>query len=143
MTDTATKPRQGTFCWVELMTRDAAKAKEFYTKLIGWNTSEMDMGPAGTYTMWSPGGQDESVGGMMEMKGPQFEGVPPHWMPYIAVDDINATAAKVENLGGTLKMPPTPIPNIGYFCVIEDPTGAVICLYTSDRSAQGGGECCA
>jgi uncharacterized protein len=141
MSDTATKPKQGTFCWVELMTRDAAKARAFYSKLIGWKTSEMDMGPAGTYTMWTPEGQEESVGGMMEMNDRQFEGIPPHWMPYIAVDDIHATAGKVEALGGSIKVPVMPIPGIGYFCVIEDPTGAVISLYMTDTTAQGGGDC--
>ncbi|MCK4873642.1 MAG: VOC family protein [Phycisphaerales bacterium] len=127
----STKPKQGTFCWTELMTRDAAAAKAFYTELIGWTTSEMPMGGAGTYTMFTPPGAKESVGGMMQMDGPEFEGLPPHWMPYIAVDDVDASAEKVKALGGSIKMPPTDIPNIGRFCVIEDPTGAVISLFTS------------
>jgi predicted enzyme related to lactoylglutathione lyase len=52
-------------------------------------------------------------------------------MPYIAVDDIDASAKKAVELGGKVKVPPTDIPNIGRFCVLQDPTGAVISLYKS------------
>ena len=144
MADTDCGPKQGTFCWTELMTRDAAAAGKFYTELIGWSTLEMPMEGMGTYTMWVPPGSEEPVGGMMQMDGPQFENIPPHWMPYIAVDDIDAVAGNVEKLGGKLKMPVTPIPGIGRFCVLEDPTGAVISLFQTVRenSEATTGDCC-
>ena len=118
----------GTFCWTELMTRDVEKAKKFYSSLIGWQIKAQDMGGF-TYHLIHTPGNGEQVGGMMQMDGPQFQGVPPHWMPYIAVDDIDGTAKRTTELGGKVKMPPTDIPNVGRFCIIEDPTGAVISLF--------------
>ena len=118
----------GTFCWMELMTRDIAAAKKFYAELIGWKMTDQNI--AGSpYTTVTPPGAKQSVGGMMQMAGPEFEGIPPHWMPYIAVEDIDATASKCTELGGTVKLAPRDVPNVGRFCVIEDPTGAVISLF--------------
>ena len=125
-----TLPRTGTFCWTELMTRDVEKAKKFYSALIGWKIAAQDMGGF-TYHLINVPGTDDQVGGMMQMEGPQWQGIPPHWMPYIAVDSVDQCAKRAQELGGKVKMPPTDIPNVGRFCVIEDPTGAVISLYTS------------
>ncbi len=118
----------GTFCWTELATRDVEAAKKFYTELIGWETEESDIGE-GKYTVLKIPGQKCSVGGMMAMDGPQWEGLPSHWMPYIAVNDIDDRAKKCVELGGTVKVPPMDIPTVGRFCVIADPTGAVISLF--------------
>ena len=107
-----------------------AAAKKFYADLIGWKLTDQVAGGM-PYTMITPAGAEQPVGGMMQMEGAQFEGVPPHWMPYIAVDDIDAKAQKCTELGGTVKLPPTDIPDVGRFCVIADPTGAVISLYQS------------
>ena len=118
----------GTFCWTELMTRDVAAAKEFYSKLIGWQMRDQDI--AGSpYTVLMPPGSKDQVGGIMGMEGPQFEGVPPHWMPYIAVESVDDSARRCTELGGKIKLPPTDVPNVGRFCVLEDPTGAVISLF--------------
>ncbi|MBN2447524.1 MAG: VOC family protein [Phycisphaerae bacterium] len=124
----------GTFCWVELMTRDTAAAKEFYTKLVGWQAQEQDVGPM-KYTMFTPPGGQGPVAGMMSMDDPQFRGIPPHWMPYIAVANVDQSAVRCKELGGKVKMSPTDIPNIGRFCVIEDPTGAVISLFSGPAGA--------
>lgn len=124
------KWQPGSFCWVELMTRDVAAAKEFYTELIGWKMVDQKIG-GHQYTTLKPPGAKNSVGGLMQMEGPQFEGVPAHWMPYIAADDIDAKAAKCVELGGEVLHPPTDIPGIGRFCVIKDPTGAVVSLHQS------------
>jgi predicted enzyme related to lactoylglutathione lyase len=122
------KPCFGTFCWAELLTRDLAQAKRFYSDLIGWQMKEDSHGPM-AYTVLSPPGAQQPVGGMMQMAGPQFEGVPPHWMPYILVQNVDDRARRCEQLGGKIKVPPMDIPNIGRFCVIEDPTGAVVSLF--------------
>jgi predicted enzyme related to lactoylglutathione lyase len=60
--------------------------------------------------------------------GPEFGGAPSHWMAYVAVDDVDAKARRVEELGGKVCVPPTDIPNTGRFCVITDPTGATLSL---------------
>ncbi len=127
MADTQTTTKVGTFCWTELMTRDAAAAKKFYSELIGWTITDQEMGGMTYSFLTTPEG--EQVGGMMQMDGPQFEGVPPHWMQYILVEDVDDRAQKCTELGGKVKVPPTDIPNMGRFCVIEDPTGGVIALF--------------
>ncbi len=125
MTDaTKTPPATGTFCWNECLTTDVEAAKTFYTGLMGWTTREMDMGPAGTYTLFVNNGQE--VAGMM--KTPQ-EGMPSTWLSYLAVDDVDASTTKAEQLGAKVCMQPTDIPNVGRFSVLTDPAGAAIALF--------------
>jgi predicted enzyme related to lactoylglutathione lyase len=62
------------------------------------------------------------------MKKPEGEGGPSAWLPYIAVEDVDGTVARVEGLGGKVFMPPTDIPDVGRFSVLADPTGATIAL---------------
>jgi predicted enzyme related to lactoylglutathione lyase len=79
----------------------------------------MDMGPSGTYQILSRGGVDR--GGV---SGHLQKGVPPHWLPYVAVDDVDATVARAKRHGGTILMSPEDIPDVGRFSVLQDPTGA-------------------
>jgi predicted enzyme related to lactoylglutathione lyase len=109
----------GTPAWPELATRDAAKAEAFYTSLLGWGAKKGNMPMP--YTEWQLGGQ--SIGGMMEMDG-QWGDTPPHWMIYVMVADCDAVAAKAAELGGTVCVPPTDIPKVGHFAVLNDPQGA-------------------
>ncbi|UCD75173.1 MAG: VOC family protein [Phycisphaerales bacterium] len=125
---TKSPPAAGTFCWNELMTRDVAAAKEFYTSLLGWKTEDVDIGECGIYTVLKAG--EEQIGGMFQMAGEQFEGVPANWMSYIAVDDVEASTKKAEALGAKIEMPPADIPDTGRFSVITDPTGATIALFS-------------
>ena len=121
---TQAPPVAGTFCWNELMTGSIDGARDFYSKLFGWTSEEMDMGPAGKYTMFKKG--DQPAGGCMAL--PQ-KGIPPHWMSYVAVDDVDASTKKAEAIGAKILVPPTDIPNIGRFSVITDPSGASLGLY--------------
>jgi predicted enzyme related to lactoylglutathione lyase len=71
---------------------------------------------------------DEHVGGIYTM-GPECGGgTSSHWTAYVAVDDVDAKARQVWELGGKVCVPPTDIPNTGRFCVINDPTGATLAL---------------
>ena len=107
-------------CWNELMTRDVDKAHEFYGNLADWQFAEMPMGDV-KYSMIKNGGKD--AGGMMPMEGPQFEGVPAHWVVYLTVADCDAAAVKVEATGGKVHVPPMDIP-VGRFSMVCDPQGA-------------------
>ena len=118
--------QHGAFSWIELMTTDVEGAKKFYTQLFGWETEDMPMENM-SYTITKIG--DEGVGGIMPLP-PEAEGVPPHWGVYVTVDDVDATARKAEELGGKIHVPPTDIPNVGRFCVIQDPQGSVISAIT-------------
>jgi predicted enzyme related to lactoylglutathione lyase len=116
----------GSFSWTELLTRDVAAARTFYGKLLGWQFQDMPM-KDGTYTVISVGGQ--KIGGIMRTP-PEAEGMPPTWGSYVTVDDVDAREADVKKLGGKTLVPPTDIPGVGRFCVIQDPQGATISLIT-------------
>jgi len=118
-------PASGTFCWNELTTRDADSAKKFYTELLGWQLKESHAAPGMGYSEIVAGG--EHIGGIFQM-GQEFGDAPSHWMAYVAVDDVDEKARKVGELGGKVCVPPTDIPNVGRFCVINDPTGATLSL---------------
>jgi predicted enzyme related to lactoylglutathione lyase len=117
----------GTFCWCELGTSDVKRAKVFYEKLFGWSYADEDMGDMGTYTKVKLG--DDELGGLYELKGPMFEGVPPHWMFHVAVEDVSSTAERAKEIGGSVVMPPMDIPDAGRMAMIEDPTGAKLALW--------------
>ncbi|MFQ5843386.1 MAG: VOC family protein [Planctomycetota bacterium] len=117
----------GTFCWNELGTRDVARAKRFYTALLGWEAEDVPMDQGGLYTLLKITGRD--VGGAYEMEGPQFEGVPPHWMGYVSVADVDHGATKAKALGGTVIAEPMDIPSVGRMAVLQDPGGATFSIY--------------
>ena len=118
--------KNGHFSWNELMTTDAAKAGEFYTKLLGWTTQDMPM-PSGTYTLFKQG--DDMVGGMMQITQ-EMGPVPPMWGGYITVANVDESAKKAEQLGAKIIVPPMDIPTVGRFCTIADPTGSAVSLIT-------------
>ena len=114
--------QHGAFSWCELVTPDVAAAKAFYTKLFGWDTEDMSM-PGMTYTVVKAGGK--GIGGIMPIPR-DAKGMLPMWGAYVTVDDVDSTARNAEKLGAKILMPPTDIPTVGRFCVIQDPQGAVI-----------------
>lgn len=119
-----TMPGHGSFCWNELSTTDDDAAKKFYAELFGWEYKAGEVGGM-VYSEIMAGGRP--VGGIYKM-GAEQAGMPPHWMPYVSVDDVDGAAGRVESLGGKVFVPPTDIPNVGRFCVISDPTGAAISI---------------
>jgi predicted enzyme related to lactoylglutathione lyase len=128
MSDECKLPQLGEFCWNELMTPDPQKAQAFYTSLFGWTTVEHDMGGM-TYTVFMRG--DKSLGGMMQTPADKVGQVPPHWMSYISVEDVDTSIEKAKTLGATVIMPKTTAGNMGCFAIIQDPTGAHISLWQS------------
>jgi uncharacterized protein len=122
---------QGTFLWDELMTTDVEGAKSFYGEIFGWTASDMDMGEGRTYTMFRRAG-DVDVGGCMA-RPPEVE-APPHWLTYLATDDVDASTAKAQELGASVYREPSDIPEVGRFAVLADPTGAVFALFKPSSS---------
>ena len=121
----------GTLCWTELATNDTETAKKFYTSLFGW-TEKTSTGGGMTYTEFNVGGTPQ--GGMMAMNDHmKANGVPPHWLPYFQVADVDASAKKAAELGAQQFVPPTDIPGTGRFAVIRDPQGAAFAIYKSLR----------
>ena len=131
---------QGTFYWNELMTRDPDAAKAFYKEILGWTFNDMNMADPGqpaepgapAYTVCMAG--DIPAGGVFPMEGQDFEGIPPHWFAYVAVDNVDAAVGKVEALGGSVMRPPFDVASVGRIAIIADPTGAVVGLITPVQS---------
>ena len=112
----------GVFYWNELMTRDTDKAREFYGKSLGWTFTEMPM-EEDTYVVANLG--EKPVGGIFPMNGPQFDGVPEHWMSYIAVDNVDERLELAKSMGGEVLRPPFDVPGIGRIAILKDPGDAV------------------
>src|SRR5262249_37347906 len=86
----------GTFCWNELMTHDAEKAKAFYSKVVGWAFDAMPMvGGGGTYWVAKVG--DKQVGGIFTMNGPEYKGMEDRWVSILAVDNVDARVKKATS----------------------------------------------
>lgn len=115
----------GRFVWHELHTGDRPNALKFYSRLFGWETKDVSMGPGEPYGLCLMGGKD--MAGITKSMAPA--GVPPHWLPYLAVDDVDASAKKVAELGGKIMSPPMDIPDVGRFAVAMDPAGGAFALH--------------
>ena len=122
----------GSIHWSELMTNDVEAAKKFYGATAGWEFEDAPM-PGFTYTLCKVGGAP--VAGMMPIEAMGQEGVTPHWMTYVAVDDIDAVADKTEASGGKVLSAPFDVPNVGRIAILADADGAVIGMMTP--AAQG------
>lgn len=118
--------KHGAFGWRELMTRDPEAATAFYTELFDWETEETTIGDT-SYTVLKVDG--DRVGGIIGIP-PEASEIPTAWSSHVTVDDVDAIAAKVVALGGTLLRPPTDVPGVARFCMFRDPQGAVICAIT-------------
>jgi predicted enzyme related to lactoylglutathione lyase len=110
-------PLNGKFVWYELTSPDAPAARRFYGDVLGWESRDAGV-PGVDYSLMSAAGSD--VAGFMA----QQDGMPAGWLGYICVDDIDAAFAQAQAAGATACMPVTPIPNVGRFVILADPTGA-------------------
>jgi uncharacterized protein len=121
----------GQFVWYELTTPDVAAARKFYPAITGWGTKEFDK----DYTMWTTRGVP--FAGIFRLGPEQRQrGIPPNWMPYVDVDNVDETSRKVNALGGKTVHGPQDIPNAGRFAVVQDPQGATFGIYKSNTSSQ-------
>ena len=122
-----TAPEVGEASWHELMTTDAPAAMTFYSEIFGWQPSEtMDMGPMGKYHMFNrPHGM---IGGMMN-KPKEMAQVPPHWMIYFRVPDINKAVERIKVNGGTILNGPMEVPGGDQVLNAKDPQGAAFSLH--------------
>jgi uncharacterized protein len=127
----------GSFCWIELATSDQKSAKSFYEELFGWIPNDMPMGPNDYYTIFRLDGRDAAAG--YSLRPDQVaQHVPPHWMLYVAVDEVDASAANVPGVGGKVIAGPFDVMDAGRMAVIQDPTGAYFCLWQAKRNKGTG-----
>ena len=112
---------RGKFVWHELLSADAAAATAFYTKVVAWKSQPWEQDAS--YSMWVA--KNGPVGGLASLDGAKV----PHWLPYIAVDDLAATVQSAKGLGGRVLKDKTDLPNGGSYAVLADPQGAEFAVY--------------
>ena len=106
----------------EIAGKDGKKLQEFYGKLFDW---KIEVDPAMNYGMVDTGGGGGINGGIFQAPAE----APPYLTFYIQVDDLQAYLDRAVSLGGTVMVPPTPIPNIGAFAMFHDPEGNLVGLF--------------
>ena len=116
----------GEIVHLEIPADDAGKGREFWGGLFGWQFQNMG-GDQGDYFMTRISDQQGAAVSSMES---DTQGT----RPYFAVDDINAGASKVKDLGGQAD-DPQPVPNMGWFSTCNDPHGNDFGLWQNDPSA--------
>jgi uncharacterized protein len=123
----------GSFCWIELHTTDQNAAKTFYDTLFGWEANDFPMGADGVYTIFRLQGRDAAAGCTLR-PDLRSQGVPPHWLIYISVDNTDASVTAAKQLGAKILAPAFDVMDAGRMAVIEDPTGAQFCLWQAMKS---------
>jgi len=136
----ADRGKRGRVGWHELLAADCEKALAFYGELFGWQKAAADIGPTGTYQLFSADGQ--TIGGMFTKRP---EDPVPFWLYYFNIDDIDAAAERVKAAGGQVFKGPLQLPSGGWIAQCRDPQGAAFALQGArsqdgfDWSAEWGG----
>ena len=118
---------------MELGTTDQNAAKKFYDELFGWTFDDMPMGPGAVYTMFKLDGKVAAAGYTLMADMLQM-GIPPHWLIYIACADVDASAKRAAELGGTVLKGPFDVMDAGRMAVVRDPGGTVFALWQAKRN---------
>jgi uncharacterized protein len=110
------------FFWYDVMTTDPKAAETFYRSVVGWDTQDTGPDTAG-YTLFTVNGR--GVAGLMAIpEDARKMGVPPAWMGYVHVDDVDDMAARITREGGKVHKGPIDVPGIIRFAAVSDPQGA-------------------
>ncbi len=123
-------PQIGHICWRDLTVENAGDVREFYSAVTGWTSSPQSMGDYDDYNMMMPE-SGETVAGICHARGSNAN-VPPQWLMYITVADVDKSAARCRELGGEVIDGPRSVGN-SLFCVIRDPAGAVAALISTSE----------
>ena len=116
--------------WFEIPADKPERAKKFYSSLFGWKISKFP--GMGEYWHIDTGGEDASPdGGMMPRKHPEQPVT-----NYVRVDSVDASAARVKKLGGSICMQKTAVPEMGYFVICQDTEGNTFALWEMNKGAK-------
>ena len=126
-----TVPEIGRVAWVDLTVPDAVAVRDFYRQVVGWGSAAVGMGDYSDYNMLSPA-SGEVAAGVCHARGVNA-GLPPVWLVYVAVADLEASMARCRELGGAVTAGPSGMGSYGRYCVIRDPAGAQLALFEPVR----------
>jgi predicted enzyme related to lactoylglutathione lyase len=120
-----------TFCHIELHSNAPDGSKSFYSDLFGWSMQDMPMGEQ-SYTMIKTSDSDDDVHGGIALS--QCPDGTSSWLSYVLVDDVAASLTRAGELGASVLVDKTEIPQMGWFGVLTDPQGARIGLFQAMQS---------
>ena len=112
------------FTYLELHTKDPARARSFYVELFGWKMKDTPVPGFGTYTEIDIGGGPGA--GLMQQQDP---GAGSAWLAYIKVPRLDEMVTRAQKLGATVLAPRTEIKDVGWFAVLQDPSGARVAMF--------------
>lgn len=117
----------GHITWMDLTVDDAQGVRDFYSRVVGWQAEGVDMGGYRDFTMHAPG-DGRCLAGICHARGGNAD-LPPQWLLYINVADLDASMARCKEGGGEVIAGPKGMEGHGRYCVIRDPAGAVAALF--------------
>src|SRR3954466_7691130 len=95
-------PRPGSISWQDLTVADAEKTRDFYQAVIGWSPQPVPMGAYSDFVMTADGNE---VAGICHARGANAD-LPPVWLIYITVADLDHSLHECQRLGGSVLAPP-------------------------------------
>jgi predicted enzyme related to lactoylglutathione lyase len=125
------KPEVGTIGWTDLTISNAEDIRDFYSKVVGWKPQPLSMGQYDDFVMNTPETKTAVAGVCHALGGNAC--LPPQWLIYITVADIDASIASCKKLGGKILVESKNYADMGRYCVIQDPSGAVCALFESKK----------
>ncbi len=116
----------GAISWIDYTVPDAGELKSFYEAVVGWKSEPVSMGEYDDFNMTSPADGVPRAGVCHHRGG--NTGIPPVWMVYINVANLDESIAAVEKGGGAVILGPKSMGKARY-CIIRDPAGAHCALF--------------
>lgn len=117
----------GTIVWIDLTVPNAENVRDFYSKVVGWESKPISMGKYDDFAM-SPPGAEDATAGICHAKGVNDD-LPAQWLLYIIVSDLDKSMAACKESGGEIVTGPKNYGDKARYCVIKDPAGAVMALF--------------
>jgi predicted enzyme related to lactoylglutathione lyase len=121
--------RIGAIMWVDQTSPNAPELLEFYKQVVGWTVTPVAMGDYDDWCVNEPA-TGKAVAGICNARGVNAD-LPPGWIVYVTVDDVDAAAERAVALGGEVLRPPSPPSSSARYCIVRDPGGSVVALYQS------------
>ena len=125
------KTLAGSISWTDLTVPDATKVSAFYSAVVGWKTVSIDMGGYNDFCMNEPA-SGKTVAGICHARGMNAD-LPPQWLIYVTVKDLNASLRQCRKLGGKVLRATRSLGEGGRYSVIRDPAGAHVALFEVKR----------
>ena len=125
------QPQVGTIAWFDLTVPNAEQVRDFYAAVAGWRPEPVDMKGYADFNMMRDGAE-MPVAGICHARGTNAA-LPPQWLLYIVVADLDASVKACTELGGQVIVPPKGAGPSARYCVVRDPAGAHAALYEVSR----------